>query len=77
MNEAGPWGKGAREGTGGWGGQEAGESPGGHGSIRAVEGVEKGCKGQEARRRVLNFRVEAGSREVVSRLADTININLG
>lgn len=42
MNEAGLQGKGAREGTGGWGPggrrQKASESPGGHKGIRALEG---------------------------------------
>lgn len=34
MNEAGPRGKGAREGTAGWGG--LGESPGGHGVLKLL-----------------------------------------
>ncbi len=34
-------------------GQEAGEGPGGHGGIRVAEGCRKGCRGQEARMRVM------------------------
>lgn len=58
MNEAGLWGKGAREGTGGWGsagGRRQGRSPGGHGGIRAAEGVEKAVGGKRREGESLTF----------------------
>lgn len=52
MNEAGPWGKGAKEGTGGWG--NAGDRRQGRvqevtGGIRVVQGFERlqGARGEK------------------------------
>lgn len=80
MNEAGPRGKGAREGTGGWG------SAGGRrqGRVREVTGVlerrrgsEKAAGGQEARTRAVDFWVVAGNRDATRRLGVTISVSLG
>lgn len=74
MNEAWPWGKGAREGTGGWG--EA-QGVGGKGRFQEVTeaseqsrgtGRPRGGGGQEAGRREFNCRW---------RLAGIISVNSG
>lgn len=77
MNEAGPWGKVARQGMGGWGG--AGESPGVMGALGLRGWGGGGCMRQETRRKVVNLWVwvSAGEREATRRFGVTIGADSG